>query len=895
MADAYAFNPDRSKVPVYTKEEIDQMDLVNDQALQQEVADRQTAVSEEASTRAAADSLLGIRISNIVASAGDGTIPSELVDLRLSYDGYIYATAGDACRIIEEDLKRLAFDNMSLVKHRTIDDVDCLLWKLGGNSEIHNDSSPNIARFIFKVDDPSIVVVSTDEDYEVQIASCLTLLSAAAPGVYPSFVNCSKPDAAWGSIGNGPTLAIVPPGYLTVSVRKGEDALTETEKTFIQNNTSVDIYSVFSKNRMTLDDDFVLGDFGYYQYLSIGVDGIYHNNTAGTQTDGGPKNICLDEDTFYRIDDGVEHIYINPVYTGLPSYVKPNGYGGTAYIRFYDKDLNCLGSGGISESRTISVDVTASGNPNLSTDAKYFKLGTSELHIQENLGGGFQIDSPNNWLVNGARIGRFNRQAKDASIDPDCILSTITEWRAESDACSVIPDIPIIAGHDYLVTVEPESEILNDDTKSLTVGVGYNGTIFQYIYSQMLLVNKFSFVKHATTSHPQSRVYVGLGQNPTTAGNAGVKIKASICDLTQPESLRRHIPEITNDLSAVIKRQGASNSYDSMLAIVHVTDVHGDELRHSNAVVLADRLVNAGMSVAFVNTGDSVPYYGTDGVSFMTEPSYRFPYLHTIGNHDVRNLESEADVYNKFIAPFATAGSYQVDNTNTYYYVDNSTYKIRFISINQFEKFDGTWDYYMSEDQLDWLCNTLVGTPQDYGIIILAHSPIRNILRLDSSYSEFYQNDASGWANWADTNLVALVDAFISGTSYQGTIYNYSVTADFSSKNSGVEFIAWIHGHEHMDRIGVYQGTTNLQLAVTNTCTNCWLDMSNRFLYNKTVYPYYNELSDTNRVPFTDSENAINVYCIDRENKTLRIARVGATLTNSLTDRRKMIIPYSIS
>ena len=74
---AYAFNEDRSKVDVYTADQIDEMDLANDGDLQDEIANRIAAVTaeanirqqadvDEAAARSSADTLVNARIDTLV-------------------------------------------------------------------------------------------------------------------------------------------------------------------------------------------------------------------------------------------------------------------------------------------------------------------------------------------------------------------------------------------------------------------------------------------------------------------------------------------------------------------------------------------------------------------------------------------------------------------------------------------------------------------------------------------------------------------------------------------------------------------------------------------------------------------------------------------------------------
>lgn len=136
MANAYAFNLDRSKAPVYTKEEIDQIDLVNDQALAQEVADRQAAVQQEASDRAAAVSIVDARIDNIIANPlTEEAAIEELVDIRTRSDGMVCSTAGNAMRSLEKTIESI------VDMQQSFDLFNGAVWVQGTiNGQTHEDS-----------------------------------------------------------------------------------------------------------------------------------------------------------------------------------------------------------------------------------------------------------------------------------------------------------------------------------------------------------------------------------------------------------------------------------------------------------------------------------------------------------------------------------------------------------------------------------------------------------------------------------------------------------------------------------------------------------------------------------------------------------------------------------
>ncbi|HEL1761368.1 TPA: metallophosphoesterase [Streptococcus suis] len=109
---------------------------------QMELADKSTAQDI---------SVVSGQINNLIANAGDGTVPSELTDMRVAFDGQTYDTAGKAVREQFTDLKN---DTTDLKRGETIAYRPSLRFGgLGGNvgNAIVTNTSKTRASFILAV------------------------------------------------------------------------------------------------------------------------------------------------------------------------------------------------------------------------------------------------------------------------------------------------------------------------------------------------------------------------------------------------------------------------------------------------------------------------------------------------------------------------------------------------------------------------------------------------------------------------------------------------------------------------------------------------------------------------------------------------------------------------
>lgn len=329
--------------------------------------------------------------------------------------------------------------------------------------------------------------------------------------------------------------------------------------------------------------------------------------------------------------------------------------------------------------------------------------------------------------------------------------------------------------------------------------------------------------------------------------------------------------------------------------ISHISDTHGDNERYERFMEMSDHY---GVNCA-INSGDVANVSASDGYQYFTGQISKYPNIPTIvcmGNHDT--YSSNETAYNNFYKPFADAYDYELSTAKTYYHVDLDDASIRIIVLNIYEPRHPGYRCCISKDQIDWFIETLADTPAGYGAIVVAHCS-EKLISKSLTYPNFYSDNApSDWTtrfdNITGNPISTIVDAFISGTSITGSYtqeindtvdpsttvevtVNYS--ADFTSKNTGAEFIAYINGHTHYDMVGYLSDTTNTQLSLNIT--------------HGAGGQYYNTQDDIPRGNGRGSvQDAFNLYAIDRTAGKVVVCRIGSNMTYGLADRKIMEIPY---
>lgn len=305
-----------------------------------------------------------------------------------------------------------------------------------------------------------------------------------------------------------------------------------------------------------------------------------------------------------------------------------------------------------------------------------------------------------------------------------------------------------------------------------------------------------------------------------------------------------------------------SSTRNRNICFVHCTDIHQNGIAYVNALEYSDYI----KATALLTSGDYVFQSYNNNLDFVKYLStdYKTPVLTTIGNHD--GVGIDANTLNEhIIKPFAKD---QYINKG-YYYKDFENEKIRVIVLDTCGDSTNTYRInYVGKTQLQWYSDTLKSTPVDYHVIVMLHQPLGNP-KQDNSIKAFQDGDlANSDVSWkgADT-IKAITNAFMNKENASIIMDGTSDTIDAQFGNITTQkFIMYLNGHTHRNSYGYLTGLhQNDQLQMNHTCSAIALDMQN-------TYQPKNE----GRYCGNDT---FNVYCIDKEARTVKLVKFGYTDT----------------
>lgn len=360
------------------------------------------------------------------------------------------------------------------------------------------------------------------------------------------------------------------------------------------------------------------------------------------------------------------------------------------------------------------------------------------------------------------------------------------------------------------------------------------------------------------------------------------------------------------DILVAVKRVKTSESTNANVdvspQIAHISDLHGDAQRAYNFFKYCKY---AGIDDCVV-TGDATLYSG-EGIDYVFDAANKVGIHVTfaMGNHEAYVTESAGAMFDKYLANYAEDLNYlvsanQVTNRG-YYYYDIPSKSLRIIVLDQYD--GGVYGGQnkggrISQGQIDFFVSVLKSTSVGYGVVVAMHSQEDQIDRPDN-FSKFNSENQTSYAAlgfYVDSSrpIKNIIDAFIGRTSYTGgytltylgETENITINADFSDVDSTIDFICYLTGHIHRDAIGYVHDTTHKQLIITVPSGNA-LAVGTGSSYA------FSGGNDLPRRGWGVTQDAFNVYSIDRENKTVRIMRVGSDLTYTFNKRDYMVAPYA--
>jgi len=391
-----------------------------------------------------------------------------------------------------------------------------------------------------------------------------------------------------------------------------------------------------------------------------------------------------------------------------------------------------------------------------------------------------------------------------------------------------------------------------------------------------------------------------------------------------------NIIDRNRDIEALMLGAVAPKNSTQRYTFAHISDIHEANESITNLANYVNLYpINAVYQCGDLNdqsAASAIPSTTLAALDRLTKPFYP-----VVGNHDkgggftIATNYSNLQVYNEYIAPFLVQdGVTRITPAGanlSYYKVDNTTYHIRTIFLNEFDNdlaADGT-DYAVSrgyrcfgQAQIDWLCARLLDTPSGYSVIIVLHqAPFyldsANLIRSSFSYQgtvtyEPVQTNpnwmlpsiVNAYLNKINLTSTPLSYGFVHGSAgfkaasetALNTSYTVTINTNFSSPtNATPKFIGYFCGHSHVDIVGFITDPTASIPVLSPKQPLVMVTTAN--------YSVSHSLSDDlPRVYGTKSQDAFNICSVDTTNERLYVVRVGSNTGSDLSVRKSAILNY---
>ncbi len=343
-------------------------------------------------------------------------------------------------------------------------------------------------------------------------------------------------------------------------------------------------------------------------------------------------------------------------------------------------------------------------------------------------------------------------------------------------------------------------------------------------------------------------------------------------------SLKRYIPEywrehLDEKIKKIHENQVLAGKKGMSFALI--TDIHwGPNMKHS--AHLLEKVMDACAIPYAFNGGDTVSGAGLCPTSALFDELQNYSemfkrlesrMLMAQGNHDpsyslfdapryyVQNITHD-EIHEYMFRYEMKYSDRAISEDGSYFYVDQSYYKMRLVVLNCFDvpsdetNEDGSAKYSKMglvgyrQAQLEWFAGTALDVPsQDWTVILCTHT-----------------NPAGGGKGYNGDIILGLIDAFRKGEKFEASNtfpiegYNAKITADYTER--GGEFAVWVSGHTHYDNAVVTDGT-----LCTATISD-WHHQSARLTFK--------------REEGTITEQAFDVFTIDPARHKIRVTRIGA-------------------